>query len=905
MASDWRRVAAIFDRAAELPPEERGALLDDACGDDAELRAEVESLLAADDGSHDFLAQPALEEGAAGRRRPGAAAPKRRAIGPYRLLRRIGSGGMSTVYLAVRADDAYRQEVAVKVFALGHEREDLLRRFRTERQILASLEHPQIARLLDGGSTGDGLPYIVMEHIVGEPIDRYCDRERLSIDRRIELFRSLCEAVHYAHQNLVVHRDVKPSNVLVTADGTPKLLDFGIAKLVNPERFPQTIQHTATGQRLMTPQFASPEQVQGAPITTASDVYSMGVLLYRLLTGHLPYQVATTQTAEIERAVLEQDPQKPSTAVSRIETAEQADQPEATPEAVSRARRTRPDRLRRRLTGDLDNIVLKALRKEPRRRYGSIEQLAEDLRRYQEGLPVAARPATLRYRAGKFLRRHRFGTAAIATIVLLALGLAVSMWLQAARIAHERDQARRERDKAQAVAAFLEEIFKVSDPGETRGETITAREILERGAERIRAELEDQPEIEAALAAAVGAVYRNLGMYDRAEPLLERALEVRRRTLGDQHPETADSLSVLGRLLRDRGDFEAAGPLLERALELRRRILGEDHPAVAESLTDLGVLGRERGDLEAAEDWLLRALELRRTLRGRQPEQLADTLAELVELYIQIDDLPAAEALAREALELSRQLHGEVHPRTARDMNDLAVLLGIQGKYAAAEPLLEQTLEIRRRLLGDAHPLVAESYNNLGRLRREQGDLAAAQELYERALESQRVTFPGGHWRLVAQLHNLGSVQIERGDFAGAEASFREALEIGGRILDGEDPHVGRAHLGLGTLRLAQGDPAAAEPHLRRNLEILSGAFSADHRRVADAESLLGQCLGTLGRFDEAEPLVLAGYRKLADNLGPTHRRSQEALDRVIALYQAWGRGDDAAAYRQKKSSPR
>ena len=894
---EWERIEQIFQQAVELPVAERSAFLDRAFGDDDELRREVGALLAADAEAGSFLAQAAVVREESPRR----AGTPRRTIGPYKLLRQIGEGGMSAVYLALRADEEYRQQVAIKVFAYGRERPDLLRRFRTERQILATLDHPAIARLLDGGTTEDGLPYIVMEHIEGEPIDRYCDRQRLTIGERLELFQNLCSAVHYAHQNLVVHRDLKPSNVLVSASGVIKLLDFGIAKLMHPELFPQTVQHTATGQRLMTPTYASPEQVQGGPVTTASDVYSLGVLLYRLLSGHLPYLASPEIPAEIERAVVMQEPQKPSAAASRVATPI-GDEAGLTPEIVSRARGSRPERLRRRLAGDLDNIVLKALRKEPRRRYASVDQLSEDLRRYREGLPVFARPDTYFYRAGKFLRRHRLAVATAAAFVLLVLAFAVATGMQAGRIAEERDQARRERDKAMQVAAFLEEIFQVSSPRESLGESVDARQILERGAERIDRQLTGQPEIQAALSATIGNVYRNLGLYDHGEPLLRRSLAIRRHLLGEDHPEVADSLSGLGRLLRDRGELAQAEPLLRQTLELRRRALGDRHPLVAESLTDLGFLLSEAGDYAAAETLLLEALELRRQLPDGDPEELIENLGYLTEVFVQIDDLAAAERLAREALRLARQVFGEDHPRLWESMNNLAAILGIRGQHAEAEPYLRRAVELTRKLFGDRHPEVGTSLSNLGRLLQEKGDLEAAQELQEQGLAIMRATAGAEHMRTIGYLINLAMLLAERGDAAGAEPLLREALELSSRALGDAHAYTGRALMGLGALRLARGEPGSAEPLLRRSLAIQQSNFAPDHRRVADAESFLGQCLTALGRFEEAEALVLAAFEKLARNLGVEHRRTQAARDRVIALYEAWGRPGEAADFRKKKS---
>ncbi len=946
--ADWSRVAELFEQVVERRSAERRDFLEQACGGDRELFSEVVSLLAAEEQAGEFLDRPALERAAEGG--DGSPAPRRRSIGPYKLQRQIGEGGMSTVYLAVRADDEYRHQVAIKVFALGAERRDLLRRFRTERQILATLEHPSIARLLDGGTTDDGLPYIVMEHIEGEPIDVYCDRLRLTLDRRVELFRTLCSAVQYAHQSLVVHRDLKPANVLVTAAGVPKLLDFGIAKLVHPERFPETVQHTATGQRLMTPRYASPEQVQGAPITTASDVYSLGVLLYQLLTGHLPYRVAARPTAELERAVLEEEPERPSTAVSRVtaglDDAERPasgsgeERPPPTPESVSRARGTRPERLRRQLAGDLENILLKSLRKEPQRRYGSVERLDEDLRRYQEGLPVAARPAGLRYRAGKFVRRHRWGVAAAAAFLALVVGFAAVMWVQAARIARERDQARHERDKAREVAAFLERIFQVSDPGEARGEEVTAREILDRGAEQIERQLAGQPEVSAALAGTIGNVYRQLGLYDQAEPHLRRSLEVGRETLGADHPEIADSLTRMALLRRDQGRLDDAEEHLRQALELRRSAPGEDPAGQAEALQELGEVLGMRGDLTTAEEVFRQALELRRGAYGAGDPRVAESMGSLCKalreqarldaaaelctealgierrvfgephprvaarlndlgiLRFQAGEMEAAIELYGEAVEQARAVYGEAHPVSATYLNNLAVAYGVQGDFAAAEPLFRQLLELRRAHFGDDHPDVANSYGNLGRLLRERGDLVAAEGYYRDAIAVMRRGGNESHPWMTDYLDNLASLYRDRGELAAAEPLFRQALELRRRLLGEDNPQVASTLVGYGELLVVRGDPVAAEPLLRRGLEIFRAAWGEEHWKTAEARSVLGAALAALGRDAEAEPLLRSGYEGLAARRGPEHRRTRRAGERLAAFFEARGRGDEAAGLR-------
>ncbi|MFQ5349585.1 MAG: tetratricopeptide repeat protein, partial [Thermoanaerobaculia bacterium] len=891
----WRLVQEVFAAAAELPPLARDAFLGERTEGDEELRREVESLLAADADSEsdEFLEQPALPGRLSQILADGPSDKAEGRIGPYRLLRKLGEGGMSRVYLAIR-DDGFQRLVALKVIRRGLKSEDLLHRFRTERQILAGLDHPNIAKLLDGGSTEEGLPYFVMEHIDGIPVDEYCDRNRLTVFQRLQLFLDICAAVQYAHQNLVVHRDIKTSNILVTADGTAKLLDFGIAKLLKPEQFPVPVELTATMMRPMTPFYASPEQIQGRAITTASDVYSLGVLLYKLLTGHLPYQVESHTAKEVERAVVETPPERPSTAVSRVETIAAGRREEEitiTPASVSQARSVQPNQLRRILTGDLDTILLAALRKEPRRRYGTVEQFAEDVRRSLDGLPVRAHGDSLGYRARKFVQRNRVPIGVGATIVLLLFGFAVTMALQASRIALERDAAQRERDRAEQVVTFLQDIFRVSDPHEEGGATITAREILDSGAQRVTRELEDQPEVQATLMQAIGNVYRNLGLYDLAEPLLREALSVRRRALGKDHPAVAQSLNNLGVVLRQRGDYDGAAPLFNEALEMRRRHhAGVNHPDLAESLNNLALLYQERGRYPVAEELMAEAIAIQRAAEGGSGAELASLLANMGILLTEVGDWIPAEPPFREALQLRREALGEDHPLVADSLNDLGVFLGIQGDLEAAEELLREALTMRRHSLNPDHPALAESINNLGRLLREKRDFPAAEELYREALAIREKQLGRDHRLVAIHIHNLGQVLQAQRKLAQAEVQLRDALAIRIKLFGEEHNEVGVSYMALGDLLVEQGRAANAEPLLRKGVEVMSATLPPNHWRIAQAESALGACLTALGRYRDAEPLLLSGYENLSARRGPNHRRTQVALDHLIELYDSTDR---------------
>ena len=893
----WREIEALFAEVAALPAAERTPHLLRRCGGDEDLRREVESLLAADEAVGNFLEQPVVAPAVA---LPPPSAVGRR-LGPYAVERKLGEGGMSTVYLAVRADEEYRQQVAIKVFGYGADRADLVERFRAERQILASLDHPNIARLLDGGTTEDGLPYLVMEYVDGAPIDRYCDERGLGLDERIDLFRQVCAAVQYAHQNLVVHRDIKPSNILVTADGVPHLLDFGIAKLLDGSALPPAAAATTTGRRLMTPHYASPEQVEGRPVNTATDVYSLGVLLYVLLTGRLPYRLEAERVDAVERAVVEQEPERPSAAAALPSLA-------------------------RRLAGDLDNIVLTALRKEPARRYASVELLAEDLRRHRTGLPVLARPATVGYRVGKFVGRHRLGVGAAALFALVILGLAATMTVQAVRLARQRDEIQRERDKAVRVAEFLEEIFSAADPAQAQGETVTAREILDRGAGKITAELADQPELEAALAAVIGRAYGGLGLYDRAQPLLERSLALRRRVFGAAHPEVAETLHELGLLHWARGELDPAEATLREALAMRRTLLGGTDPAVAETLNALGLVLVSKARFDAAEPLLREALAINRKHYGNDHEEVGSNLVNLGLLMKQKGDLVAAEALYREGLAIFRRLFGAAHPQIVIQLNNLAVLqfergdfaaaeasyremlpvahrvygrehpqvalylhnlaavLSWRGKHDEAERLERESLGMRRKLLGGEHEQVAMGLNMLARILEEKGELARSRPLYEESLRICRQAFGEEHPRVGTALANLANLLAQQGDPAAAEPLARQALAIRRRTLGEAHADVGSSLMLLGSLRLARGAPEQAEPLLRQGLGVLQAALSDSHWRTAEAQSQLGECLAARGKTAEAEPLLRAGYETLVKTRGPSQRQTVAAGQRLAKL---------------------
>jgi serine/threonine-protein kinase len=846
-----------------------------------------------------------------------------RLIGAYRVEARLGRGGMGAVYLGRRADEEYDQQVAVKLLHPGLASAGLARRFRSERQILARLDHPNIAKLLDGGTTEDGQPYLVMELIAGVRIDAYCDEHGLGVRDRLRLFREVCDAVHFAHQNLVVHRDLKPSNILVTAQGTPKLLDFGIAKLVDAPELPHSVEVTNSLLHAMTPSYASPEQLAGRNVTTVSDVYSLGVILYKLLTGRLPRRV-DLRSPQALQAELAREPEKPSVAASR-------DDGEASEAPFRSPQRFDPRQLRRQLSGDLDTIVLTALRTEPERRYGSVEQLTDDLRRHLEGLPVRARRGTFAYRAGKFLRRNRLGVSAAAVIFGLVLGLAASATLQARRIA-------RERERAEAVTRFLVESFALAHPFESGGDRVTVREALDRAAARLP-DLED-PGTRATLLHTFGVVYNGLGLYPQAASAFERALALRRELHGERHPEVAETLRHLGLARVEAGEHATAKPLLERALSLERKLFGPEHVRVAAAMRQLGYNEELSGRHPEAQALYRGCLALRRRLLGNENEEVASALSDLARSLHATGDIAEAEQLFRESLELRRRLYGDRHPSLSTGLNDLAVLLQQTGRYEEAEALVRESLALDRELLGERHPYVATSLNNLAVILKDLGRYDDAEPLSREALEIRRAVLGPSHPDVAVSLNNLAWLLRLKGQPAEAERSYAEALtvlrgkfgdrhpnvalvqgslcslleEAGDRLraralctaavamlrdlAAGGHPGAGRAQVVLGRLALVDAPPDEVEAMARQALDVLRAALPEDHKWVAEARALLGASLARQHRYREAEAELAAGLPRLRQSMGDAAYETRWALREAAEVHRALGHDRRAAELR-------
>lgn len=769
--TSWDRLKAAFAEALELDPESRAGYLADLRASDPDTGAELAVLLEHHDDAPTFLEKPATDIGLG--LVPPAPPPEDR-IGPYRVERELASGGMGSVYLGERDDDLFDQRVAIKTMRGDVASDFVERRFESEMRILAQLEHPNIARLLDGGVTPEGRLYFVMEYIDGETLSRYCTSKRLGLDARLELFGRVCEAVHFAHQNLVIHRDLKPSNVLVDERGEPKLLDFGIAKLVS-EGSSSDPELTRTDARFMSTGYASPEQVRHEPLTTASDVYSLGVILYELLTGVRPHDTAGLSPADTERTITEVAPTRPS---ARTDGGAQGVQPRA-------------------LRGDLDTIVLKALHKDPNRRYASAEAFAADVRRFRSGLPIAARGDGWGYRASKFVRRHAWGVSVSGLIAaLIVTGTVI--------VARQSVEVRQERDRAAVVSEVLVDVFGSADPRALGQREITARELLDRGVERVESRFTDDPITGADLLDVIAQAYQNVGEFERAKAIMERSLEIRREITPPPQADIGQSLNDLGNLALLQRQIAEAEPLLLESLAIRRTVLEAPHAELAQSLNNVGQLRLSTRDFEAADTLLGEALAMQRELYSGPHRDLAITLQASGLLRQIRGEFDEAEAFYEEAAGMQRAVLGAPHPDLAQTLNNLGLLRQTRGDFDGAEPLLRESLEMRQTMLGEEHPMIGIGLHNLALLVGERGDAEAALPLFERALTLSDAAVGRAHPQTATVLNNWGGTLTDVGRLDEASAALEEALAIRQATLPEGHPHLAFSYNALGLLRLAQ-----------------------------------------------------------------------------------------------------
>jgi serine/threonine-protein kinase len=906
--------SAYLDRALEIPITQRDSWLAALESSEPGIAAEIRRLLAAQ--SHESFASFLNEPVARG---PESGGLTGQLIGSFRVLRAIGQGGMATVYLAERADGHYSQQVALKVLRFGLAGSQAQLHFAQERQILASLDHQSIARLIDAGVTTTGLPYCAMEYVEGVAIDRYCDEQQLDIDARLQLFIKVAEALQYAHRHLIVHRDLKPSNILVTHAGEVKLLDFGIAKLLAPNTLEHAAPPTRDGLRLMTPQYASPEQVLGRAITTATDIHQLGFLLYRLLTGRDPYAVRGQMPIDAFRIICETEPMVPSVA---LDHAQPDDETQAITIAnISAARATSPARLRRSLRDDLDAILLKALRKEPAQRYASVEWLIDDIQRHRRGLTVRAYRGVWLYRAVKFSRRHAT-VLAVAGIAILTI-VSLTAWYTV-QLANQRNWAQLEAASATQIAEFLASVFRGSSSRVANGGT-TARELLDRGAERIETELALQPEIKARLLNVIGDVYVQYDLSDQAQPLLERALQQNTQLFGGTSKEVADSLATLATLASKRDDLRKAQDLYERALLIREHILGPDHVATADTLSALATTFLRLGDSVAALRSAEKAIDIYQAAVGPDDERILSTinilatasadagnlqrartlfeqllprierslgrthrnyaaaLGNLAYAKVELGDYQGAEEQLKRSIQIYERLYGPGHGSINIRRVVLGILLHYTGRFSESMATLEHAIESQRRVAGPGDRLEAHALVAMGLMLRSRGDLDQALQRLEAALAIHRRVVGTAHDDYAGVLLDYGELQLEMNNLSVATAALNDALAIfrSSRVPNHYETAMARHAHGL--LLLRTGHPAQAETEIREAISVYQQAFPPGHRVLASAHSALGECLLAQGNIAQAEPLLVSSATQLQDSL---HFDRRLALRRLIRLYE-------------------
>ncbi|MFH1107767.1 MAG: tetratricopeptide repeat protein [Planctomycetota bacterium] len=895
----FRQAKRIFLEASERPQEGRAKFLEDACGGDEALMQDVQSLLTLHDREDLALEAPCFQN-ASDQTAVAQSHPEK--IGAFRILSVLGEGGMGVVYLA-RQETPLRT-VALKVIRPGIAGSEVLRRFQNEADVLARLRHPGIAQIYEAGTADTGFgaqPYFAMEPIEGIPITEFAEKAGLGAHQRLRLLRNVCDAVHHAHQKGVIHRDLKPSNILVDASGQPKIVDFGVARATDADIQATTL-HTHVGELIGTLSYMSPEQITGDPheLDTRSDVYALGVIGYEVLTGRLPYELGGQTVPEAARMIREVDP-TPLSSVSRL------------------------------FRGDIETIMSKALEKDKDRRYQSASDLGADIDRFLRNEPITARPASAIYHFRKFASRNRALVGGLAAAFLaLGVGASVATW-QALRAVKAEKRAREEAATARQTKEFLVGLFEVSDPGTAIGNIITAREILDKGSERIKDELRDQPLIQAALMDTMGIVYTKLGLYDVAQGLLESALAIRRRELPNEHSDVATSINNLALVLQDKGDYREAERLHQEDLNIKRRRFGEEAPETLESLGNLAMLQSRMGNYDAAERTLRHVLALQRRRLGTKHPDVAITLNNLGAVLDTEGHYEEAEQLYREALAVRREAFGDIHPEVALCLNNLAILMLEKGDYERAERSFRDVLSMQHRLFGDEHPDIAITLNNLANVLRaqnkhaeatrllgellamdrkllgerhpdvarsmtnlavalwEMGECDEAEPLFVDSLALQRELLGSEHPDLILALSNLSEVADWKGDFEAAIGLLGEALHIADVSLPREHPQLAVCWANMATVLHHQGKWSEAEQLYRKALEMLRRVSGQNDVFTLLFTSNLAELLGEQGRLSEAIPMCREVLDAQQQVLGKDHRYTLQSMRTLATLLRKGG----------------
>jgi eukaryotic-like serine/threonine-protein kinase len=872
-AARFKQLQDLFEEAADLPPAEQETFLKAACGNDTELLADLQVMLeedARDDSLLDSdLAQVAYRVFNA----KASFSPGSVQFGPYRLIRVLGEGGMGIVYLAERDD--LRNQVAIKMLRDAWLSPARRERFASEQRMLAQLNHPSIARLYDAGVSADGIPWFALEYVDGVPITEYCRTQQPSLENRLKLFRSVCEAVQFAHEQAVIHRDLKPSNILVEENGVVKLLDFGIAKHL--DALHQPVDQTRTELRMMTPAFAAPEQIRGERVGIFTDVYALGLILYALLTGQPPFDLANRTLGETERMILEGNPPKPSAVVRRSNP-------------LSRAGRS--------AWADLDVLCLTAMHKDVERRYRSVEALIRDVDHYVKGEPLEARPDSLRYRTGKFVRRNWRPLSLAAGLSIVAIALIIFFTV---RLAVARNTAVAAVVRAGRVQTFMLNLFNGGDKLAPPAENLRVLTLVDRGVQEAQA-LRREPEVQAELYSTLGSIYQKLGRFDQADPLLRRALRQRQSMIGPDRPETAESLTLLGLLRLDQGRFDEAEKLVRQGQEGAERARPRDNAAIAEGTMALGKVLAARGDFKHAIPLLEQSVKLQ-SVSGTVTPELAATTKELADAYFSSGRYDLCETLNQRLLVMHRQLNGERHPLIADDLIDLASVRIERGYYAEAERFLRQALDIDRAWYGPDHPEIAAILYQLSEAIVYEKRFAEAEPLLQQALAIRERVYGPEHPFAANVLGQICALALQQDQFAKAESCYTRVLNIYKTAYGNHHQYIGVGLSNLGSVYLNGKQYARAEPLFREALALYKQILPANHSFIGVTEIKLGRTLARQGHYTEAEEHTLAGYQILSSQSNPAVHWLQAARTDLAAIYDALHQPEKARQIRMELAS--
>lgn len=876
----WERIQELFHAAADLPESEQRAFLKAACGDDGELMAEVLAVLEEDARGASLLDRDVAHVANQVMGEAGLPSLPFPVFGPYRMRGVLGEGGMGIVYLAERED--LGSLVAIKILRDAWLSPARRERFASEQRMLAQLNHPSVARLYDADTLADGTPYFVMEYVEGAPLTDHCRQCECSIQERLKLFRLVCEAVEYAHQHAMIHRDLKPSNILVKPDGGVRLLDFGIAKQLDSLDVPAD--RTQTGLRLMTPAYAAPEQIRGENVGIQTDVYSLGVILYELLAGRLPFDLSNLTPGEAETMIVEQEPERPSAMAQRMSQRPGARQRAAWANKASWA--------------DLDVLCLTAMHKDPRRRYRSVEALIRDIDHYLRGEPLEARPDTVSYRLGKFVRRNRRAVSAAAMVVTAVISLVVFFTV---RLAIARNEAVAEATRTQRIQQFMQNLFEGGDKEAGPADNLRVVTLIDRGVQEART-LDSEPRVQAELCQTLGSIYQKLGKLDQADSLLRAALDKRRSLLGPENPEVAESLVALGLLRVDQAKLEEAEKLVREGLAMSRRTLPPNDAGIGNATDALGRVLTGRGVYDQAVPVLEEAVRLR-SAPGVAPSDLAASLYQLASTHFYAGHYAVSESLNQRAVAIHRQVYGERHPLVADDLINLGAIQSELGNYQEAERFDRQALGIAQAWYGKDHPETASDMTILGRVLVYQNRFDEGVELLAHALAIQERVYGKVHPRVASALNDLGNAAVKRGKYDEAEARFRRMADIYRAVYGDHHYLLGVALSNLANVYLHRGQYGQAEQLFRDVIRRFTGALSASHTYTAIARIKLGRTLLRERRYADAEIESRGGYEILAKQANPQVSWLKNAREDLVADYDALKQPEKAGKFRTEQAA--